>query len=86
MSRLEAFFSWENTFNKWQGWVHRMYCKIIKGYKILEIKKGYIVVNLKTNGHSHFRSLEGCYIIIKLLLRGEFPQNTYLQESYRRLS
>ena len=63
-----------------------MYCKIIKVYKILEVRKGYIVINLKTKGHSHFRSLEGCYIIIKLLLQGEFPRNTYLQESYRRLS
>lgn len=63
-----------------------MYLKFIKGYKILEIRKGYIVINLKTNGHSHFRSLKGCYIIIKLLLKEEFPNNPYLQESYRRLS
>lgn len=67
-------------------WVGALYVKYINHFKILEIKKGYIVINLKTNGHSHFRSLKGCYIIIKLLLRGEFPRNTYLQESFRRLS
>ena len=57
----------------------------IMAYMKKKIRKGWIVVNKKTGAHSHFRSEYGCYLIIKFLLSNTFPDNPYLQESYRRL-
>ena len=60
-------------------------CKRIKHFKYKKIYKGWIVVNCKTGNHSHLRSEYGCWLIIKFLLSNTFPDNPYLQESYRRL-
>ena len=54
-------------------------------YKYKKIKHGWIVINTRTGAHSHFRSEYGCYLIMKFLREGIYPENTYLQESYRRL-
>lgn len=51
-----------------------------------EPKKGWIVINTKTNNHAHFRSEKGCRTIIALLRKGIEPNNTYLKESYERLT
>lgn len=53
---------------------------------IKKIRRGWIVVNVKTGAHGHFRSKYGCYLIIKFLRAGIYPDNPYLQESYRRLA
>ena len=57
----------------------------IMNYIKKKISKGWIVVNCKTGNHSHMRSEYGCWLIINFLLDKVFPDNTYLQESYRRL-
>lgn len=59
--------------------------KKVRHYKYGRIRKGWLVVNCKTGNHSHMRSEYGCYLIIKFLLGKNFPDNPYLQESYRRL-
>ena len=51
-----------------------------------KVSKGWIVVNCRTGTHSHFRSEYGCYLIMKFLREGIYPDNSYLQESYRRLT
>lgn len=61
------------------GWV----CFV--NYKHKKIKNGWIVINCRTGAHSHFRSEYGCYLIMKFLREGIYPDNSYLQESYRRL-
>ena len=53
--------------------------------KTKKIRRGWIVVNKKTGAHSHFKSEYGCYLIIKFLREGIYPDNTYLQVSYDRL-
>lgn len=60
-------------------------CKKIKHFKYKKIRKGWLVVNCKNGSHAHFRSEYGCYLIIKFLLEGIYPKNTYLQESWERL-
>ena len=60
-------------------------CKKIKHYKYKRAKRGWIVINCRTGNHSHFRSEYGCYLIIKFILEGIYPDNKYLQESYERL-
>ena len=59
--------------------------KKIKHYKYKKVRKGWIVVNCRTGTHSHMRSEYGCWLIINFLLDKVFPDNPYLQESYRRL-
>ena len=66
-------------------WCGDVMCKKIKHYKYKKVRKGWIVVNCKTGNHSHLRSEYGCSLIISFLLNKEFPENEYLQESYRRL-
>lgn len=60
-------------------------CKKIKHFKYKKIRKGWLVVNCKSGNHAHFRSEYGCYLIIKFLLNGIYPDNKYLAESYERL-
>ena len=60
-------------------------CKKIKHYKYKRDRRGWIVINCRTGNHSHFKSEYGCYLIIKFLLNGIYPNNPYLQESYERL-
>ena len=50
-----------------------------------KIRRGWIVVNKISGAHSHFKSEYGCYLIIKLLKAGIYPDNSYLQVSYDRL-
>ena len=57
----------------------------IMAYIKKKIRKGWIVVNKKTGAHSHFRSEYGCYLIMKFLNAGIYPDNSYLQASYDRL-
>lgn len=52
----------------------------------LYINQDWIVINTKTGKHSHFRSEYGCYLIKKFIRKNIFPENPYLQESYRRLT
>lgn len=61
-------------------------CKKIEHYKYKKVSRGWIVVNCKTGKHAHFRSQYGCYLITKFLTEGIFPDNSYLQESYKRLA
>lgn len=61
-------------------------CKKIEHYKYKRVSRGWVAINCKTGGHSHFRSEFGCKVIIKFLLEGTFPDNPYLQESYKRLA
>ena len=67
-------------------WCGDVMAKKIKHYKYKKVRRGWIVINCRTGNHSHFRSEYGCWLIIKFLLSNTFPDNTYLQESYRRLS
>ncbi len=50
-----------------------------------KVRRGWIVVNKKSGAHSHFRSEYGCYLIMKFLNAGIYPENSYLQVSYDRL-
>lgn len=59
--------------------------KNIKHFTYKTVQDGWIVVNRKTDAHAHFANEQGCIDIIHLLLKKEFPENEYLQESYRRL-
>ena len=59
--------------------------KKVEHYKYKPIRKGWIVINCRTGEHAHFKSQYGCYLIIKFLTEGIYPDNKYLQESYRRL-
>lgn len=54
--------------------------------KVKKIRRGYIVVNTRTGNHSHFRSAYGAYCIKKFIGLNVIPDNTYLKESYRRLT
>lgn len=60
--------------------------KKIKHFKYGKIRKGWLVVNCKNGNHAHFRSEYGCYLIIKFIIEGIYPNNTFLQESWKRLS
>ena len=51
-----------------------------------KVRRGWIVINTRTGKHSHFRSEYGCYLIKKFIKKNIFPDNPYLQESYRRLT
>ena len=62
-----------------------MMVKKVGYYKYKPIRKGWIVINCKTGNHAHFRSEFGCYLITKFLEKDIYPENSYLQESYRRL-
>ena len=54
--------------------------------KVKKVRRGYIVVNTKTGNHTHMKSKYGCYCI-KMFIREEiYPENPYMQESYRRLT
>ena len=55
-------------------------------YLTKKIRRGWIVVNRLTGNHSHFRSQYGCYCIKKFIAEGIEPTNSYLKESYRRLT
>lgn len=55
-------------------------------YKYGRVKRGWIVVNCKSGNHAHFRSEFGCYLILKFIKEGIYPNNTYLRESWRRLT
>lgn len=93
--RFESKVMWENyTYTKRAGvgaecineGVSNVYKhKKIKHFKYKKVRRGWIVVNCKNGNHAHFRSEYGCYLIIKFLLEGVYPDNTYLQESYERL-
>lgn len=48
-------------------------------------KNKWIVINCKTDSHSHLRSEKGCFLIIKMLRDKIYPKNSYLQVSYERL-
>lgn len=54
--------------------------------KVKKIRRGYLVVNTKTSNHAHFKSKYGCYCIKKFIRENIYPDNPYLQESYRRLT
>ena len=53
---------------------------------IKKVRKGWIVINTKTGSHSHFKSKYGCYLIKMFIRKNIYPNNPYLQESYRRLT
>ena len=55
-------------------------------YKTKKIRRGWIVVNTKTGIHTHMKSKYGCYLIRKFIEKNIYPDNPYLQESYRRLT
>lgn len=61
---------------------------MIDGYKILQNKRDYIVVN--TNGkyenHGHFKKLSTCYVIIRLLQRKTIPNKPFMLEAARRIT
>lgn len=51
-----------------------------------KIRKGWIVVNKRTGNHAHFRSEYGAFLIKMFIRKNIYPDNTYLQESYKRLT
>lgn len=55
-------------------------------YLTKKIRRGWIVVNRKTGNHAHFRSQYGCHCIKIFIREGIEPDNSYLKESYRRLT
>ena len=55
-------------------------------YKIKKISRGWIVINTETGQHSHFKSEYGCHCILIFIRENVIPDNTYLKESYRRLT
>ena len=66
-------------------------CKVVDyvgHYKILKAHNGYIVSNTKASykHHGHFKKLKTCYIIIKLIQRGQVPRSDYLRGSALRIS
>ena len=60
----------------------------IGDFKILEIRRGYLVKNLKGEyeNHGHFDKLKGCYKIINLIERRQVPKKDYFIEAAIRLT
>ncbi|GFN35362.1 hypothetical protein TXYLGN1_11490 [Tepidimicrobium xylanilyticum] len=52
--------------------------------KTKKVRRGWIVINTKTEKHSHFRSEYGCYLIKKFISKEIIPDNSYLRESHRK--
>ncbi len=66
-------------------------CRVIDqvgDYKILKASRSYIVKNVKGgyDNHGHFKKLDTCYLIIKLLQKRQVPRSRYLRESALRIS
>ena len=55
-------------------------------YITKKIRRGWIVVNCKTGNHAHFRSEYGAHCILIFIKEQIIPSNTYLKESYKRLT
>lgn len=60
----------------------------IGDFKILKTSQGYIVKNVKGKyeNHGHFKKLDTCYVIIKLINKRQVPRSKYLRGSALRLS
>lgn len=66
-------------------------CRVIDqvgDYKILKASRSYIVKNVKGgyNNHGHFKKLDICYLIIKLLQKRQVPRSKYLRGAALRIS
>lgn len=61
---------------------------VVGNFKILKVKKGYVVKNLKGDyeNHGHFDRLKGCYKIISLVRRKKVPIDVYFIEAAIRLT
>lgn len=75
-------------FNKTEG-ANKIYQK--KEYIILEVKKGYIVYNIKKefeNGHTHLRSFQMAKTVIDNSISKKRPKTNdrYLLESHIRIT
>lgn len=60
----------------------------IAEFKILETKKDYIVINEsgQYKNHGHFKKLETCYTIIRLLKNRKLPNRLYMIKAAIRIT
>lgn len=66
-------------------------CRVVDqigAYKILKASRGYIVKNVRGgyDSHGHFKKLDTCYLIIKLLQKRQVPRSKYLRGAALRIS
>ena len=61
---------------------------VINEFTILEDKDDYIVKNNKGKyeNHGHFKKVDTCYTIIRLMQKKTIPRSTYLLEAARRIT
>lgn len=61
---------------------------VINEFTILEDEDGYIVKNNKGKyeNHGHFKKVDTCYTLIRLMQKKTIPRSTYLLEAARRIT
>lgn len=61
---------------------------MINEFTILEDEDGYIVKNNKGKyeNHGHFKKVDTCYTLIRLIQKKTIPRSTYLLEAARRIT
>lgn len=61
---------------------------VINEFTILEGKDDYIVKNNKGKyeNHGHFKKVDTCYTLIRLMQKKTIPRSTYLLEAARRIT
>ncbi len=62
--------------------------EVIDEFTILEGKDDYIVKNNKGKyeNHGHFKKVDTCYTIIRLMQKKTIPRSTYLLEAAKRIT
>lgn len=61
---------------------------VINEYKILEGKDDYVVVNTKGeyHNHGHFKKVNTCYTLIRLMQGKTIPNKPFMIEAARRIT
>jgi len=62
--------------------------EVINEFTILEGKDDYIVKNNKGKyeNHGHFKKVDTCYTLIRLMQKKTIPRSTYLLEAAKRIT
>lgn len=62
--------------------------EVINEFTILEGKDDYIVKNNKGKyeNHGHFKKVDTCYALIRLMQKKTIPRSAYLLEAARRIT
>ncbi len=61
---------------------------VINEFTVLEDEDGYIVKNNKGKyeNHGHFKKIDTCYTLIRLMQKKTIPRSAYLLEAARRIT